>query len=52
MLVAYDQAIRFIVANGMVYEFRTRIEAINEEASRQDWFNKFEFNAQAERLNY
>ena len=52
MLVAYDQAIRFIVANGMVYEFRTRIEAINEEANHQNWFNKFEFNAQAERLDY
>ncbi len=52
MLTSYEQAIRFIVANGILYEFQSRIEAINEEANRQNWCNKFEFNAQAERLDY
>lgn len=48
---SYEQAINFIIANGILYEFRSRVEAINAETTRQDWFNKFEFNAQAERLD-
>ena len=52
MLTSYEQAIVFIVAHGILYEFQSRVEAINDEASRQNWFNKIEFNTLAERLDF
>ena len=52
MLSSYQQAVSFMIANGILYEFQSRVEAINNEAMRQNWFNSFEFNAVVERLDY
>jgi hypothetical protein len=41
-----------MIANGVLYEFKNRIEAIRTEAEAQEWFNIFEFNAIIERFEY
>lgn len=52
MLSSFEQAIKFMIANGILEEFMPRIVAINKEVSRQNWFNKEEFNAILERFDY
>ncbi|MES2573672.1 MAG: DUF6155 family protein [Bacteroidota bacterium] len=52
MLTSFEQAIKFMIANGISEEFKSRIIAISDEARRQKWFNKEEFNAIIERFEY
>ena len=51
MFSSFEQAIKFMIANGILKEFMPRIIAINKEASEQNWFNKEEFNAILERFD-
>src|SRR4051812_2220893 len=50
MYTSFNQATKFMIANGILEEFKARIMAINEEARRQKWYNKEEFNAIVERF--
>jgi hypothetical protein len=52
MLSSFEQAIKFMIANGILEEFKTRIIAISDETREQNWFNKEEFNAVIERFEY
>ncbi|HEY6142569.1 MAG TPA: DUF6155 family protein [Flavobacterium sp.] len=52
MLNSFEQAIKFMIANGILEEFKSRITAISEESRQQNWFNKEEFNAIIERFEY
>jgi hypothetical protein len=52
MLSSFEQAIKFMIANGILEEFMPRIIAINKEVFQQNWFNKQEFNAILERFDY
>lgn len=52
MLNSFEQAVTFMIANGMVNEFRNRIVAIADETKHQDWFNKEEFYVIMERFEY
>jgi hypothetical protein len=52
MLNSFEQAVTFMIANGMVNEFRNRIVAIAYETKHQDWFNKEEFYVIMERFEY
>lgn len=52
MLNSFEQAIKFMIANGILEEFIPRILKINDETSHQNWFNKNEFNAVIERFQY
>lgn len=52
MLTSFEQAVKFMISNGIVEEFKTRIVAINEETMRQNWYNKEQFNAIIERFEY
>ena len=52
LLNSYEQAISFMIANGVLYEFKNRVEAIRTEAEAQEWFNVIEFNAIIERFEY
>ena len=52
MLNSFQQAISFIIENGISYDFKYRVEAIRAEAESQEWFNLFEFNAIVEKLDY
>lgn len=52
MFTSYQQAVSFMIAQGILAEFQRRVVAIEEEAVRQGWFNHFEFTAVVERLAY
>ncbi len=52
MLSSFEQAIKFMIANGILEEFMPRIISINKEVFQQNWFNKEEFNAILERFDY
>ena len=52
MLNSFEQAVKFMIANGILEEFKSRITAISNETMRQNWYNKEEFNAVIERLEY
>jgi len=52
MLNSFQQAIRFMIENGVLFEFRNRVEAIRLEAENQDWFNVAEFNSTVEKFDY
>lgn len=52
MLTSFEQAVRFMIANGILEEFKSRITAINDETNHQNWFNKQDFNAIIERFEY
>jgi C4-dicarboxylate transporter len=52
MFNSFEQAVIFMIANGILNEFKPRIIAINEETIRQNWYNKQEFDAIIERLEY
>ena len=52
MLTSYEQAVGFLIAEGILYEFQSRVVAVKDEAIQQDWINKFEFDALVERFQY
>ncbi len=52
MFNSFEQAVIFMIANGILNEFKSRIVAINNETIKQDWFNKQEFEAIVERFEY
>ena len=52
MLNSFEQAVKFMISNGILEEFKTRIQAISNESMRQNWYNKEEFNAIVDRFEY
>ena len=52
MLSSFEQAVRFMIADGILEDFKSRIVAISNETNHQNWFNKQEFNAIIERFEY
>ena len=52
MLTLFQQAISFLIENGILNDFKSRVEAIKEDTIHQNWFNQYEFNATVERLEY
>ena len=43
MLNSFDQAVQFLIKNGILSEFRSRLNAIFQETIEQKWKNKKEF---------
>ena len=52
MFNSFEQAVIFMIANGILNEFKSRIVSISNETIKQDWFNKQEFEAIVERFEY
>jgi hypothetical protein len=52
MLTSFQQAVSFLIENGILNEFKNRVEAIKEEVIQQNWINAYEFNAILERFEY
>jgi hypothetical protein len=52
MFSSFEQAIKFMISNGILEEFKARIISISDETRQQNWFNKEEFNAVIERFEY
>ena len=50
-LIAYQQAVNFLIQHGILNEFLDRVVEIKEEANRQKWINKEEFNAFVEKVD-
>jgi hypothetical protein len=50
MFNSFDQAVVFLISNGILNEFKSRIHSIHNETIEQKWFNEPEFNAVIERL--
>ena len=52
MLNSFQQVCAFLIENGILYEFKSRVVAIQKQAEKQKWFNQYEFNAIVERFDY
>ena len=52
MFNSFEQAIVFLIANGILSDFKTRILAIHNETIVQKWYNEPEFNVIIERFQY
>ncbi len=52
MLNSFEQAVKFMISNGILEEFKTRILAISNESMQQNWYNKEEFGAIVDRFEY
>ena len=52
MFNSFEQAVIFLIANGILADFKTRILAIHKETIVQKWYNEPEFNAIIERFEY
>ena len=51
-LNSFEQAISYMIENGILYEFQNRVIAIKNETVAHEWINFFEFNAIVERFDY
>lgn len=51
MFNSFEQAVTFLISNGILAEFKKRIIAINDETVAQKWKNNSEFQAIIERLD-
>jgi hypothetical protein len=52
MLNSFQQVISFIIEKGILEDFKSRVVAVKEETIKQNWMNKFEFEAIVERFDY
>jgi hypothetical protein len=52
MFNSFEQAVIFLIANGILTDFKKRIIAIHTETILQKWYNEPEFNAILERFEY
>lgn len=52
MLNSFEQAVSFMISNGILDEFKSRIVAISNESQIQNWFNKESFSAVIARFEY
>ena len=52
MFSSFKQAVIYMIANGTLDKFKSRIVSISDETIRQNWFNKQEFEAIVERFEY
>ena len=52
MFNSFEQAISFLISNGILTEFKPRIINIHKETIAQKWKNEPEFNAVIERFEY
>lgn len=51
MFNSFEQAVNFVISNGILKDFKTRIIAIHNNTILQKWYNEPEFNAVIERLD-
>ncbi|CAM3719338.1 DUF6155 family protein [Flavobacterium chungbukense] len=49
---SFDQAVNFIISNGIFNDFKLRINSIYEETLQQKWKNKYDFEAILDKIDY
>jgi putative NIF3 family GTP cyclohydrolase 1 type 2 len=52
MLTSFQQAVSFLIEQGILDEFQGRVVAIKNETIKQNWLTQYEFNAVVERFEY
>ena len=52
ILNSFEQAISYMIENGILYESQNRVVAIKNETATQNWSNLYEFKAIIERFEY
>lgn len=52
MLNSFEQAVSFMIAKGILEEFKTRLLKISTETKHQNWYNKENFLTIIERFDY
>ena len=52
MFTSFEQAVIYLIANGILDEFKPRIIEIHNQSLIQKWYNEREFNAVVERFEY
>jgi hypothetical protein len=52
MFNSFEQAVDFVISNGIYGEFKTRISAIHQETLDQKWGNEYEFERIISRLEF
>ena len=52
MFNSFEQAVEFIISNGIYSEFKTRISTIYQETLHQKWGNEYEFERIISRLEF
>jgi hypothetical protein len=50
MLNSFEQLVRFVIANGITFDFKQRLLTISQEAMKQRWQNKQEFSIILEKI--
>jgi hypothetical protein len=51
MLNSYEQAVKFIISNGILTEFKSRIFSIKDETFKQKWKIKDDFEAIIDKID-
>jgi putative NIF3 family GTP cyclohydrolase 1 type 2 len=52
MLNSFEQTISFMIEKGIFDHFKSRVVVIKDETIKQNWINKYEFNAIVDRFDY
>ena len=52
MFNSFEQAVIFLIGNGILQEFKSRLKVIHQQTINQKWYNEPEFNAVLERIEY
>jgi len=48
---SFEQAVNFVISNGILAEFKTRILEIQQQTIQQKWKNKYDFEAVLEKID-
>jgi len=49
---SFEQAVNFVVSNGILHDFKERIIAIEQQTIQQKWKNKYDFEAILEKIDF
>lgn len=49
---SFEQAVNFVISNGILIEFKARIEMIHQEILQQKWKNKYDFEAILDKIDF
>ncbi|KRB53599.1 DUF6155 family protein [Flavobacterium sp. Root186] len=49
---SFEQAVNFVISNGILTEFKARIETIHQETLQQKWKNKYDFEAILDKIDF
>lgn len=49
---SFEQAVNFVISNGILTEFKARIKGIHQEILQQKWKNKYDFEAILDKIDF